>query len=282
MKIAYFGTGLLGSGFVQAMLARGDEVRVWNRTAAKAQALRAGGAIVCDDPAQALQGAGALHLTLADDASVDAVLEPLASVISPQMVVIDHTTTAPTPTRERAARWRDRGITFVHAPVFMGPKNARESTGVMLLSGDPAARARVKPLLERMAAQVVELGDDPARAAAYKLMGNLMLVFTVAGLADMYRLGESLGISPSEAHQMFSFFMPVNAINIRGKDMANGDYSPKWELRMARKDVRLMLEEASNHGETLAVLPAIASSFDRYIAGGHGAQDVGVVAASAS
>ena len=72
--------------------------------------------------------------------------------------------------------------------------------------------------------------------------------------------------------------MPVNAINFRGKDMAHGDFTPQWELRMARKDVRLMLEEAERHGEALAVLPEIASLFDEYIVRGHSQKDVGVVA----
>lgn len=278
MKVAYFGVGLLGSGFVRAMLERGDDVAVWNRTHARARALEADGAKVCEDPAQAVRGVEELHLTLSDDASVDAVLEPLAHAIAPQTIIVDHSTTAPTPTLERATRWRERGITFVHAPVFMGPKNAREATGIMLLSGDPAVRARIKPSLERMTGQLIELGDDPGRAAAFKLMGNLMLVFTVAGMADMFRLGESLGIQPHEAHELFSFFMPVNAINFRGKDMAHGNFTPQWELRMARKDVRLMLEEATRHGETLAVLPSIAALFDGYIDRGHAAKDVGVVA----
>src|SRR6185312_4287069 len=257
MKIAYFGTGLLGSGFVRAMLDRGDEVRVWNRTKTKAHALREHGAVVYDDPGQAIRGAEAIHLTLADDASVDAVLEPLAGLIARETTIVDHTTTAPTPTRERVVRWRERAIAFVHAPVFMGPKNAREATGIMMISGDAALRARVKPSLERMTGQVVELGKDPGEAAAFKLMGNLMLVFTVAGLADMYRFADAIGIAPREAHKLFSFFMPVNAINFRGKDMAHGDFTPHWELQMARKDVRLMLEEAKRHGEDLAVLPEI-------------------------
>lgn len=278
MIIAYFGTGLLGSGFVRAMLDRGDEVRVWNRTKSKAHALAAHGAVVCEDPAEAVRGADAIHLTLADDESVDDVLEPLAPSIASETTIVDHTTTAPTPTRARASRWRDRGISFVHAPVFMGPKNAREGTGIMMISGDPVLRAHIKPSLERMTGQVIELGDDPGEAAAFKLMGNLMLVFTVAGLADMYRFAEAMGIAAREAHKLFSFFMPVNAINFRGKDMAHGDFTPQWELKMARKDVRLMLEEAERHGEALAVLPEIASFFDEYIERGHAQKDVGVVA----
>jgi 3-hydroxyisobutyrate dehydrogenase len=66
---------------------------------------------------------------------------------------------------------------------------------------------------------------------------------------------------------------------VRGKNMAEGNFTPAWELTMARKDVRLMLEEGALHGVHYDVLPQIAAFFDRGIAAGYGAQDVGAVAA---
>ena len=275
--IAYLGTGLLGSGFVRKMLERGEEVHVWNRSAEKARALEADGAKAFDNPADAVRGASEIHLTLSDDAAVDSVLEPLVDVISPTAIIADHTTTAPTPTGERARRWSARGRTFVHAPVFMGPKNAREATGLMLLSGDPNVRARVKPLLEPMTGKVLELGDDPARAAAFKLFGNMMLLTIVGGLADLYKLGRSLGIAPNDAHALFNEFNPGGAIGARGKSMAEGDFTPNFELAMARKDLRLMIDEAARHGSALDVVPSVATLFDRFIQAGLGREDVGVV-----
>ena len=276
--IAWLGTGLLGSNFVKRLRERGEQVQVWNRSPEKAFALEADGAKAFPDAAAAVRGAARVHLTLADDASVDAVLEPLANALAPDVVVVDHTTTAPTPTAERVARWNGRGVTFVHAPVFMGPPAARQAQGLMLLSGDPAVRARVKPLLDPMTGKVVELGDDPSRGAAFKLFGNMMLAFVISGLADGFRFMRAQGISAREAHALFDDFTLNNAIQGRGKAMAAGDFTPLWELFMARKDIRLMLEEAQRHGTELAVLPSIAEYFDRYVAMGLGAQDVGVVA----
>jgi 3-hydroxyisobutyrate dehydrogenase len=279
--IAYFGTGLLGSGFVRKMLERGETVHVWNRTIEKARALEADGAKVFDNPADAARGAAEIHLTLSDDDAVDSVLEPLASIVLPTAFIADHTTTAPTPTGERVRRWTERGRTFVHAPVFMGPQNARDGTGLMLLSGDPATRARVKPRLEPMTGKVLELGDDPTRAASFKLFGNLMLLVIAGGLADTYRLGRSLGIEPKDAFTLFSEFNPGNAIGGRGKSMSEGKFTPpNFELAMARKDLRLMIDEAARHGEKLDVVPAVAALCDRYLAAGHGSEDVGVIAAA--
>lgn len=276
--IAYFGTGLLGAGFVRKLLERGETVHVWNRTTEKARPLEADGAKVFDDPREAVRGAAQIHCTLSDDASVDAVLEPLADIITPTAIIADHTTTAPTPTGERVARWTQRGRTFVHAPVFMGPSNAREASGLMLLSGAPQVRARVKPLLEPMTGKVLELGDDPTRGASFKLFGNMMLLVISGGLADVYKLGRSLGIDPQDAYTLFAEFNPGNAIGGRGKSMAAGKFMPpNFELTMARKDARLMIDEAARHGAKLDLVPAVAALMDRYISAGYGSEDAGVV-----
>ena len=158
MKIAFFGTGLMGSGFVRRMRANGNDVNVWNRSGAKALALEAQGVRAFADPAAALAGAERIHLSLSDDASVDAVLEPIASMIPKGTWIVDHTTTAVTPTAERVARWNARGLTFVHAPVFMGPPNALEGTGLMLVSGAKERHDALLPALQQMTGNVLYLG----------------------------------------------------------------------------------------------------------------------------
>ena len=55
--VAFMGTGLLGSGMVEAMLRRGDAVTVWNRTESKARALEKFGALVAASPADAVAAA---------------------------------------------------------------------------------------------------------------------------------------------------------------------------------------------------------------------------------
>lgn len=276
--IAWLGTGLLGANFVRKLLERGETVHVWNRTPDKARALEADGAKAFGTPADAVRGADEVHLTLSDDASVDAVLEPLADLIPPTALIADHTTTAPTPTRERVERWKSRGRTFVHTPVFMGPANARAGTGLMLVSGDPAVRERVKARFAPMTGKILDYGDDPARAAAFKLFGNMMLLVVTGGLADVYKFGRSLGIEPADVFSLFTEFNPGNAVQGRGKVMADGKFDePSFELTMARKDLRLMEEEAARHGTTLDVVPAVGALQDRYIAAGFGAKDSSVV-----
>jgi 3-hydroxyisobutyrate dehydrogenase len=274
MKIAFFGTGLMGSGFVRRLRANGHEVNVWNRSAAKARALEAHGARAFDDPAAALAGVERIHLSLSDDASVDAVLEPLAAAIPKEAWIVDHTTTAVRPTAERAARWDARGRRFVHAPVFMGPANALEGSGLMLVSGETSRHDALLPALQQMTGKVVYMGEAPERAAAFKLLGNLTLIGIMGVLGDVNRLAHAVGLSTHEAFSLFEHFNPGQTLPARAARIESADVAaPSFEMSMARKDVRLMIEEAQRGGIDLFVMPGVAAMFDAAIARGQGALD---------
>ena len=105
-----------------------------------------------------------------------------------------------------------------------------------------------------------------------------MLFFITAALADGYAIGAGGGLTPSETFELFEYFKPVAAIEIRGKSMVDGTFEPAaFELTMARKDARLMLETAAAGGVKVHTLPAIAARMDALIAAGHGAADLAVL-----
>ena len=280
--IAWLGTGLLGGNFVRALRRRGEAVQVWNRSAEKARSLEESGARACDSPAAAARGAARIHLTLSDDAAVDDVLERAREGFLPGVVIVDHTTTSPTGTAARAQRWAARGVAFQHAPVFMGPKNALESTGLMLASGERARFDALAPELAKMTGKLVWLGEQPERAAGMKLLGNLFLMCFTTGLAETLSLAKAIEVPAADVASLFAEFNPGLTLGARLERMLAGDYSqPSWELSMARKDARLMLDEAARADVPLALLPAIAAEMDRFIARGHGGDDWVVLAKDA-
>ncbi|MBX3155864.1 MAG: NAD(P)-dependent oxidoreductase [Deltaproteobacteria bacterium] len=275
--IAFLGTGLLGSGFARALRRRGEQVTVWNRTASRARPLEADGIAVRDDVAGAVRGAARIHLSLSDDAAVDDTLERAG--VAPGQVIVDHTTTSVAGTRARAARWAERGIEFLHAPVFMGPQNALDATGTMLASGDRARYDRLAPELAKMTGKLVYLGEAPERAAGFKLTGNLFLMFVTTGMIEMIAFARAVGIAPADAVTLFESFNPGTTLQARAKRILDAAYDkPSWELAMARKDARLMLDDA---GAAVHILPAIAAEMDRWIARGHGHDDWTVMASDA-
>jgi len=279
---AFLGTGLLGANFVRAMLKKGDQVQVWNRTAAKATELEQYGARAFSDVADAVRGADVVHMTLKDDASVDEVLAAAAPGLKAGAIIVDHTTTSIPGAIARSKSWAARGFDYQHAPVFMGPPNALESTGTMLVSGDQPLIARLEPELSKMTGKVLNFGSEVGRAAGMKLLGNLFLVCFTTGIADTLMMAKGMGIPVSDLSMLFDTWNPGSMLPNRLKRMTSGDYSkPSWELSMARKDTGLFLEEAQRDGVSLVVVPAIAAEMDRWIAKGFGGADWTVIAKDA-
>jgi len=192
--------------------------------------------------------------------------------------VIDHSTTSPRGTAARIPRLNGAGVKFLHAPVFMSPQMARDGVGIVLASGPRAVFDAARSALESMTGEVWYVGEEPDRAAAYKIFGNSMLFVIAAGVADVFAMAKGLGIPATDALAVFSKFQPAGVIKARGEKMARGDFSASFELTMARKDMRLMLEAAD--GQPMAVLPAIAKRMDEAITKGHGRDDLGAIAAA--
>lgn len=279
MLKAFLGMGLLGSNFVKAMLKKGDTVQVWNRTTSKAKALEAFGAKAFDNVEDAVQNADVIYVTLKDDATVDEVLSKAAKEFKQGVTIIDHTTTSVKGAVKRTADWKGKGFTYLHAPVFMGPANALESSGFMMVSGDQSVIAKYENELSKMTGKLLNFGEQEGKAAGIKLSGNLFLLSMTAGLADSLALAKVHGIKPEELLQLFNNWNPGTSVPARLKRIAEDRFNePSWELNMARKDAGLMLSAAKENETDLAIIPAIAKVMDEWITKGHGNDDWSVIA----
>ncbi len=278
--IAFLGTGLLGSAFAEAAAKRGDTVTAWNRSAAKAQALAAFGVIPATDPAEAVRGASRVHLVLKDDAVVESVIAACKSGLAADAILIDHSTTLPALTAQRAARLQAEGLKYLHCPVFMGPPAARNAQGSMFVAGPEALYQIVSHDLARMTGTLKYVGTRSDLAAAMKLQGNAMIIGLMAVMADVLTLAQSSDIDASDAIEMLTLLDLNGMVKGRGMNMANGNFAASFELVMARKDVGLMLEAAG--ARPMAALPTIAARMDQLIAQGHGAEDASVLGIDAS
>ncbi|MDN3548192.1 NAD(P)-dependent oxidoreductase [Mucilaginibacter aquaedulcis] len=279
---AFLGMGLLGSNFVKAMIKKGDQVQVWNRNPSRAEALQTYGAKAFADVAQAVKGATTIHLTLKDDASVDEVLKLASKGFANGTTIIDHTTTSVKGAIERTAYWKGQGFTYLHAPVFMGPPNALESTGYMLVSGDQDIIGKVQPELEKMTGKVINFGPQEGKAAGMKLTGNLFLITLTAGITDTLAFAKAIGISSNDVSTLFESWNPGAGMPARLKKIAAGDFKqPSWELNMARKDAGLMQSAAEQSDVKLTLIPVIIELMDSWISKGHGNDDWSVIATDA-
>lgn len=275
-QVAVLGTGLLGSGFVEGFLSRGDAaVTVWNRTRAKAEPLAARGATVVDTVADAVRNAERVHIVLLDDDAVDAVMLEMQAHLQQGTVIVDHTTTLPARTAARAAALDAKGLEYVHAPVMMGPPAARDAKGMMLVAGPNERVARVHAALTAMTGELWHVGERPDLAAVYKLVGNAGILSIIGVVGDIMRMADHADVPRSGVMQMLEKVRLNGAVAFRGAMMVDGEFPTNFALDVARKDVRLMLETAGN--ESVPMLRALATHMDDRIHAGDAALDFAVL-----
>jgi 3-hydroxyisobutyrate dehydrogenase-like beta-hydroxyacid dehydrogenase len=279
-RIAFLGTGLLGGALAEAAAKRGDQVTVWNRTAEKARALEQFGITVAATPADAVRGAAIVHLVLKDDAVVADVIAKLKPGLEANAIITDHTTTLPALTAERVKTLNAEGVRYLHCPVFIGPAAARLGQGTILVAGPRQLFDAVKDDLSRMATKVEYAGERGDLAAVYKLCGNAFIIGINALVADVFSVASGANVPAADALRVVQFFDPSAVITGRGRNMVAKAFAPSFELEMARKDVRLMIETAAS--KPLAVLPGVAKRMDTLIAEGHGAEDLAVMGKDAT
>jgi 3-hydroxyisobutyrate dehydrogenase-like beta-hydroxyacid dehydrogenase len=157
----------------------------------------------------------------------------------------------------------------------MGPPAARSAQGSMMVAGPAALFESVKVDLAKMTGRLIYMGERTDLAAANKLLGNAMIIGLSAVMADVLTLAQASNIDGEDAIKLLGL-LDLNAmVGGRGLNMAKGNFRPSFELAMARKDVRLMLETSGNR--PMATLPAIAARMDHLISAGHGAEDASVL-----
>jgi 3-hydroxyisobutyrate dehydrogenase len=275
-QIAFLGTGLLGGALAEAAAKRGgDHITVWNRTLEKARRLEEFGVKVATTPADAVRGALRVHLILSDDDAVEEVIAAAGPALDPKAIIVDHTTTQAARTADRARRLEADGVRYIHCPVFIGPAAARNGQGTIMVSGPRELFDEIREPLSRMAERVDYLGERPDLAAVFKLCGNAFIIGIASLVADVFAVAAGSDVEPAEVIEVIERFNPSAIISGRGKNMLARNFAASFELVMARKDVRLMMEAAGT--QSLAVLPGIASRMDELIAAGHGAADLAVI-----
>ena len=136
--IAFLGTGLMGEPMARNLLAAGYGVRAWNRSKEKASSLAEKGAVVCDTPADAAQGANVLICMLSDGPTCDAVvfhdLAVLAALSAGATVIVMSSIPVETAV-EQARMSAERGFRYLDAPVSGGQQGAIDATLAIMAGG---------------------------------------------------------------------------------------------------------------------------------------------------
>lgn len=277
-ELAFIGLGGMGSAMALRLIDRGFTLTVHNRTAAKAEPLRAAGATVAATAGQAAAGARIVLVSLSDEAAVEQVVFG-ALDLAPGTLVIDTSTVSPGYAREANARLAAVGVRRVESCVLGNPQLTRAGRARILTAGAPEDIEEVRPVLKALGgSQVLYLGEA-GQAATMKLVFNMLLGAQVAALAEGVRYGVRAGLDRDTllsaiAGSGFSSMV----LSFRAEIMRTRSYEPAaFRTQLMAKDLRLISQDAAALGSDTPVMDLVYGLFGDVVAAGGGDKDAAVI-----
>jgi 3-hydroxyisobutyrate dehydrogenase-like beta-hydroxyacid dehydrogenase len=242
MEIAFIGLGTLGRGMVRNLLGAGHGVTIWNRTARPVPPELAG-ARVAATLAEAVRGRTFVMVCVTGPDAQREVFQGqdgLLASLDRGVTIADATTTAPELSVELAAAVAAKGSTYLDTPVFGSRNEAWEGRLDFVCGGPAEAFARIRPLLEPLAATVHHLGPNGA-GASMKLIGNLLVAAQMASLGEALALARKAGLDDGAVMGVLDV-TDYSSPLIRGVGRATlaGNFEPSFFLRHMLKDARLI------------------------------------------
>jgi len=250
------------------LLKAGHALKVWNRTASRAQELVAAGAKLATTPREAAAEAEILLTMVSDPPALEEVLwghegknDGALGGLRAGSIYIDSSTVSPALVRKIAAACAERRVRFLDAPVTGGDWGAREGNLVFMIGGDAATLKEVEPILGVMGKKWFHLGPNGA-GQTIKLAMNGILALQVGAMAEALALVMRAGLQGEQLIEVMQASMARSGVlDLKSPLMVKGEFKPSFPLRLMHKDLGLMLDLANQLG---VALPATAAAREVY------------------
>jgi 3-hydroxyisobutyrate dehydrogenase len=275
--VAVLGTGIMGGPMARNVAEAGLDTRVWNRTREKAEAVE--GAEVADTPAEAVEGVDIVVTMLADGSAVEKVMTEGGALeaMRDDAIWLQASTVGIEWTERLTGLAEDRGMTYVDAPVLGTKAPAEQGELTVLASGPDNALDACQPVFDAIGSKTVRLGEAGG-GTRLKLVINNWLLSLLGNLGETIAFAESIGVPPE------SFLEAIDGgavgapyAQIKGPMMIEREFPTSFPLKLALKDLELVLEAAERHDAEMPVASAAARNFRRAVDDGHGDEDMAAV-----
>jgi 3-hydroxyisobutyrate dehydrogenase-like beta-hydroxyacid dehydrogenase len=268
IKVGFVGLGRMGTAIAGRVADAGFDLRVWNRTAGRADDLVARGAHEADSLSDACPDRDvAMTMVADDDALRDVALGPggIVASLPPGAIHVAMGTHGVAAIAEVAASHADAGQTLVAAPV-LGRPDVAASGGLGIVAAGPAqAVDRVRPILDAIGRHTFDAGERPEAATAIKLANNFVLGCAIEVMAEAFALGRRYDVAPVVLHEVLTeglFAAP--AYKVYGQIIVDEDYDRVgFTTQLALKDIDLTMAAA---GAAAVPLPSGSVLRDRLLA----------------
>jgi 3-hydroxyisobutyrate dehydrogenase-like beta-hydroxyacid dehydrogenase len=268
MNIAFIGLGNMGSAMATNLIKAGHTLTVFNRSRARADALKSLGARVASTPGEAAAGAEVAITMLADDHAVESVVFGKGSLLDslpPNAAHISMSTISVALSRRLAAAHAEHKQHYVAAPVFGRPEAAAAAKLFIIAAGPAAQIERCRPLFDAMGQKTFIAGEEASGANLMKLTGNFLITAVIEGLAESFALVRKAGLDANLFHEILTnslFNAPI--YKTYGALINSQKFEPAgFKLPLGMKDNRLLLAAAE---EAAVPMPMASLIRDRFLA----------------
>jgi len=256
-KVAFLGLGVMGFPMAGHLQAKGHEVTVYNRTAAKAATwVEAHGGASAATPAEAAEGAEFVMACVGNDDDLRAVCiggDGAFAGMAAGATFVDHTTVSAKVTRELAAVAAAKGIGFVDAPISGGQAGAENGVLSVMCGGAGSDYAKAEPIIAAYARICRRIGESGAGQMT-KMMNQICIAGLMQGLAEALRFGEKAGLDGRAAVEVISQGAAGSwQMANRYETMLDGKFDYGFAVDWMRKDLGICLETADEIGAPLPV-----------------------------
>lgn len=265
--VAFVGLGTMGYPMAGHLQKAGHEVCVFNRTKAKAEAWQKEfQGKTADTPKDAADGAQFVFLCVGNDDDVRSVVYGENGVLvgmAPGSILVDHTTTSAVLAREISEKCAEKGVSFVDAPVTGGESGAQQGTLSVLCGGDELTVNLIRPIVSAYASSITRIGPVGHGQLA-KMVNQICIAGCVQGLAEALAFGQRSGINMEKVLDAIGSGAASSwQMNNRGMTMLEGKFDFGFAVDWMRKDLGIVLDEASRNGASLPVTSKVDEFYSK-------------------
>lgn len=277
-KIGFIGVGLMGHGMAKNLVEKGWSVTVLgHRNRAPVEDLVKRGAAEAEDVASLVAASDIVFICVTGTPEVEDLVYRAGGILGScraGQIIVDTSTCQPGPTMKTAAKFAEKSVRFVDAPLTRTPAEAEQGRLNTLVGADAATFAELEPVLRGFCENIFHVGGVGA-GHTMKLINNFVVIGSVAVWADAMVACRKLDVDPRQLVKVLN----VGAINSAmfqnvGGGAAEGDFSrAKFALKNAAKDVRYFVQAMTEAQSAGVVTAAVNQSLNQALALGFGADD---------
>jgi 3-hydroxyisobutyrate dehydrogenase-like beta-hydroxyacid dehydrogenase len=268
-RLGFIGLGLMGSRLTRRLHSSGWHIQAWNRSPGPAEEIGKEGVAIAPSIADLVAHSDLILSSLANDAAVRSVYLDkggIFSVAGPGAVILELSTISPDLSRQLHQEARTRGVSLLDVAISGSTPSVEAGTITLLAGGDKETFERCVPIYESIARQWFLIGPGSS-GIQMKLVVNLLLGLDMEAIAEAVSLGEHLHIDRNVLLDVLSRTAVVAPAFVgKFRKIKDGDYSPEFPLRLASKDLDLVMDAAKASGADLPAAAVAQSVFASNVA----------------